>query len=101
PPHSAPSTPSLHDALPILPPSGTPAARAMGRANVACNTAVREVEFIRPGNKPARRVDLPARQPSRRPTSAASARPVTEDRAHDRSEEHTSELQSPDHLVCR
>src|SRR5438552_12147659 len=36
----------------------------------------------------------PCRGPRRRATSASRAPPT-------RSEEHTSELQSPDHLVCR
>src|SRR5258708_26884922 len=63
---------SLHDALPI---SGGHAARGGGGRPGACR-AVR-----------ASPADL------RRPDATA--------RRRHRSEEHTSELQSPDHLVCR
>src|SRR5258708_18094570 len=41
----------------------------------------------------------PSTAPS--PTSAASTASPKLERAPSRSEEHTSELQSPDHLVCR
>src|SRR5438552_13918884 len=38
---------------------------------------------------------------STRPRWATTTRSSTSKRAASRSEEHTSELQSPDHLVCR
>src|SRR6476660_10573009 len=38
---------------------------------------------------------------SRCPISGAPVRPFSRWLLHPRSEEHTSELQSPDHLVCR
>src|SRR5207244_13398580 len=68
------STLSLHDALPI---SDRRLAHARGRA---------------------RRSEGRARRRSPRPpgTPRSGSVPVL-----DRSEEHTSELQSPDHLVCR
>src|SRR5947208_3523509 len=90
---------SLHDALPILSACGAPGAHA----------ADAEVqEDARPG-------DGRAADGDRRPPADASwkvARAVQARRAssalargsrrHEpRSEEHTSELQSPDHLVCR
>src|SRR5258708_25146817 len=39
--------------------------------------------------------------PYRRPASARCSWPCRRRRTGHRSEEHTSELQSPDHLVCR
>src|SRR5438552_13186760 len=39
--------------------------------------------------------------PARRAASTCSATTAAARRAGERSEEHTSELQSPDHLVCR
>src|SRR5207244_12491497 len=42
------------------------------------------------------------RQPARRrPRRVSQSRDLPHHRRGDRSEEHTSELQSPDHLVCR
>src|SRR5215216_7865220 len=42
-----------------------------------------------------------ARRLRRRPPAAPGARRRRAGRRDERSEEHTSELQSPDHLVCR
>src|SRR5258708_24521561 len=50
----------------------------------------------RGGARPAR--ERPAVRPDRPRRDAAAARRL---RGAQRSEEHTSELQSPDHLVCR
>src|SRR5207244_13174705 len=88
---SAPAPPqfytlSLHDALPISrdrAAAGRPGPGAARRS--------------RPGSgiRAARRL-----RPRRRARRAHRGRGVP-CRAADRSEEHTSELQSPDHLVCR
>src|SRR5438552_19155856 len=46
--------------------------------------------------------DLPVpRQLGGKPVAAQRPQPVPHPHARPRSEEHTSELQSPDHLVCR
>src|SRR5207244_11425215 len=66
---------SLHDALPILPD--------------------RSARRLRPG----RRHPRAARQAARHPVPHVRGEPAA--RGCRRSEEHTSELQSPDHLVCR
>src|SRR5947208_17140077 len=65
---------SLHDALPILDRKKLPVVR--------------------------RAVRFPRRAVSHKPP-AASSRATVWRRDSTRSEEHTSELQSPDHLVCR
>src|SRR5205807_9865954 len=77
---------SLHDALPISP-ATRPRSRCAGR---------------QPRPPPARG----PRQPSREQSAAgarcsSSALPETSRRDPCRSEEHTSELQSPCNLVCR
>src|SRR5258708_24319916 len=46
------------------------------------------------------RVASVSRQPIRRSSASANSFPSSP-RGNKRSEEHTSELQSPDHLVCR
>src|SRR5258708_20121023 len=46
-------------------------------------------------------IECPLRSPSRGRTSFSSYHSTTRGRSKRRSEEHTSELQSPDHLVCR
>src|SRR5438552_18564828 len=67
---------SLHDALPIcVPPAGPPGAPAPGPPH--------------------------GRAPSRLLRTLPGGVLVPEGSAEGRSEEHTSELQSPDHLVCR
>src|SRR5207244_10410046 len=54
-----------------------------------------------PGNTPSRSKELgESIQELRRSSSAARALAVKMTRSR-RSEEHTSELQSPDHIVCR
>src|SRR5258708_21919462 len=65
---------SLHDALPISPAKGSPSASL-------------------PAGVPGRGWSLARNSSARSPANCPSERP--------RSEEHTSELQSPDHLVCR
>src|SRR5207244_10894674 len=90
------STLSLHDALPIYrwryrrPPSGplrapaSPAQTFLGKASEGCS-------------------DTPPNYQGRSSSSRSVARvPVSSIAfSSSRSEEHTSELQSPDHLVCR
>src|SRR5207244_11437697 len=83
------ATLSLHDALPIsraspLSSSGTPTAADSATAGWPTST------------------DSTSAGPSRLPATliVSSDRPSTYQRPS-RSEEHTSELQSPDHLVCR
>src|SRR5690348_18409384 len=65
---------SLHDALPIYP------YRRTGEPRVAIRTERKQLAAV----SGKRRIDVPAEAPQNR-----------------RSEEHTSELQSPVHLVCR
>src|SRR5438552_9809227 len=51
-----------------------------------------------------RRLDGGIRHRERKPAALAQRledQEIPERRGHPRSEEHTSELQSPDHLVCR
>src|SRR5207244_9433459 len=94
PPH--PPTLSLHDALPIFGPTG------VGKTAVA--VAWGELESILA-------ISADARQVYRR-LDIGTAKPDSEQLTRvphlgldlidpGRSEEHTSELQSPDHLVCR
>src|SRR5258708_21954708 len=76
---------SLHDALPIyLRPEWFIAADTVG---ITAGTSTPD-EVID-------RVDQHIR------ALAAKAKPLCASREAERSEEHTSELQSPDHLVCR
>src|SRR5438552_9862786 len=73
---------SLHDALPI-------SARRRCRRGPFVET--------RRGSFPSQAPAAPLRRPARaRPLPRRASAP-----ARSRSEEHTSELQSPDHLVCR
>src|SRR5258708_8206337 len=46
-------------------------------------------------------VPSPSFYPPQAPSIPAELEVVTDDLGEERSEEHTSELQSPDHLVCR
>src|SRR5438552_5358384 len=48
----------------------------------------------------ARAIRIPIGRKKWRSTHSSTARPLS-DKSFGRSEEHTSELQSPDHLVCR
>src|SRR5207244_6807768 len=90
----------LHDALPIWPP-GVPASQA--------GAALRRTAAARgdgPGNRaaaaglPDGRAALEPRREAPRADARRRRRAPVGLRDH-RSEEHTSELQSPDHLVCR
>src|SRR3712207_7565547 len=72
---------SLHDALPI-----SPIVRADSAAWSRCSSSS---SVRRPSPQWARR------------KSAARSRSASEARIHGRSEEHTSELQSRQYLVCR
>src|SRR5438552_10653903 len=70
-------------------------------------TSPRRSAMTRPSKKPPPRTITDARAapstPSRGngPTPAISSGSSAIEKQTDRSEEHTSELQSPDHLVCR
>src|SRR5258708_9360346 len=59
--------------------------------------------FRSPGRvEPGRdRREMPSREPAPSRTRLPRRYHARESRRHARSEEHTSELQSPDHLVCR
>src|SRR5258708_29395797 len=72
---------SLHDALPIWRPPAPLRGRQPGR-RLEVTPVLPQPRAARSRRRPGRRA-----QRSQRPRS--------------RSEEHTSELQSPDHLVCR
>src|SRR5207244_12971831 len=89
-PHSLSQTDtlSLHDALPIF--RSWSSTTATGRAGSSERPPVSPWSYVR-CSSPSRR-GLPW-QASRSRSTAAPPPP--------RSEEHTSELQSPDHLVCR
>src|SRR5690348_17970334 len=78
---------SLHDALPISPRART---RARARPRAASRAARARPARPRPDRGRATR---PRIRPARDPLRGGAARA--------RSEEHTSELQSPVHLVCR
>src|SRR5438552_13216508 len=82
----APSPPevytlSLHDALPICTQAGS------GKATVQPRSTCRAATLFSPS--------------SRETCSRDSESTPSRTNASKRSEEHTSELQSPDHLVCR
>src|SRR3712207_8172114 len=74
---------SLHDALPISPPSSGAAARPSGS-----------------GSAPPARGRTPGR-PVCAPPATSRPHPLRAPRRRPRSEEHTSELQSRQYLVCR
>src|SRR5207244_13607927 len=87
PPHSATPTLSLHDALPIF--------------STASNFARKTRYFV---TSPKTSGDQPVKTPftgMQRRRGAGAETPLHRGHAPRRSEEHTSELQSPDHLVCR
>src|SRR5207244_8378332 len=77
---------SLHDALPICR-LRSPSPRRKTRHSAVSRTA-----------PPAKYIRWQARSP--KAPAAARLAPIRR-RSRRRSEEHTSELQSPDHLVCR
>src|SRR5207244_11655946 len=89
---------SLHDALPIFyflrvdPMTANTGSTVSSPESIGSrfrkNGPELKPDFIRP------QVKSPVDQPSRSSAKAYA-------RASGRSEEHTSELQSPDHLVCR
>src|SRR5207244_10817852 len=91
---SALSTPSLHDALPIWP------VRKRHQSSA---------QYDSPPTRPCRQYHIMHTDSRKYPMSAAEADPARADDVPSpscrmreyRSEEHTSELQSPDHLVCR
>src|SRR5207244_10304708 len=88
---------SLPDALPIY------SSRERGAAIVARTMGASDSELLeetRPATSPAISWPLLARLPAQ---LAAAHEPAAwrELLRQGRSEEHTSELQSPDHLVCR
>src|SRR5207244_9996298 len=86
PPSTASSPLSLHDALPISRRGGRAVARPLSRAW--------------PSDRPPGAPPAPACRVAAGPASVR--RPAgREYSARSRSEEHTSELQSPDHIVCR
>src|SRR5207244_10677421 len=87
---------SLHDALPIC----------WGRATSASTRSTPAWSSRKERIARESWTAISARTPRPRRRSAASANRKTSRRPrffsrHPRSEEHTSELQSPDHLVCR
>src|SRR5258708_24313097 len=87
---------SLHDALPIsCIRKASAAARIASSGSVSRSTSASDKSRIasaRPRAGPA---------PACRPRLAQARQSEHDQPADDRSEEHTSELQSPDHLVCR
>src|SRR5947208_9608588 len=84
---------SLHDALPIWP----------RRADLARRRHLRGAGDVRPrdGVVRPRRPLAPGRGEDAVGATGAAGDPRSLARGDGRSEEHTSELQSPDHLVCR
>src|SRR5690348_17695765 len=79
------STLSLHDALPISPRSGTTTSRLFDSASaISISFTTRPKILCRT-----------------RAATADRRAPARSRREEARSEEHTSELQSPVHLVCR
>src|SRR5207244_12898455 len=92
-------TVSLHDALPIW---RWAAPRRRSTADRRRSPSV--IGRTRRGRATARgpRARAPAGRPAAASVGTARHPPVvTSHRRDERSEEHTSELQSPDHLVCR
>src|SRR5690606_41348111 len=94
--HSRPHTLSLHDALPISPTTDEAAAAAAdaGRPRRHGDDGRARRVAAAP-----RRVEGGAARPVSRQRGAAGAR--SRSAARPRSEEHTSELQSRENLVCR
>src|SRR5690606_40399831 len=94
PPPTALSALSLHDALPISPGGGVLAAEDLGGAH----QRGRPLELL--GGEQPQRVAHEHRD-ARRPVAGLLARAERALQPADRSEEHTSELQSRENLVCR
>src|SRR5207244_7425203 len=93
PPPPLPSPLSLHDALPILRRVRPPTAKPVLQLHPDRRRAEGPVRHrVRPGRVGPHAVE---RHPLLEPAC------LQPDRPGHRSEEHTSELQSPDHLVCR
>src|SRR5437762_9443082 len=88
PPASALYTLSLHDALPIYPPLGEEAINKL--IGVTAEERAGEFAGVNIFNH---RWDLPE--------TFINLGEITSDEISERSEEHTSELQSPMYLVCR
>src|SRR5258708_22996761 len=89
---------SLHDALPICPAPARRDPRAGADLRAPGQTPAGLGRLARGGRVRPRRPPRPARDAGQRRQDADEARG---DDVGLRSEEHTSELQSPDHLVCR
>src|SRR5207244_11081001 len=84
---------SLHDALPIC-------LNVLSKATYPLLLRVRRGRAV-PPKRIADSCANPHRRETRRPCQRPNAKIGSETRRLRRSEEHTSELQSPDHLVCR
>src|SRR5207244_10870567 len=95
PPSPLTHTLSLHDALPI---SGRrrSASSSSSRPSRACPITFRSSSASRTATRPRRSASWSS--PTTQLICFVSNKPPAE---WTRSEEHTSELQSPDHLVCR
>src|SRR5207244_12815616 len=91
PSHTLTYTLSLHDALPISTEAAPPISAAGRSTSIRAASAASPRENRRPGISRT----CPRAPRSSVPPNSAGGRPAA------RSEEHTSELQSPDHLVCR
>src|SRR5207244_13576442 len=91
---------SLHDALPICFGSRASAATFVSqRAASATSASLRSSTSTSSWDgRPGRLATSSARRDSRSATTPRGGSTVSTEK---RSEEHTSELQSPDHLVCR
>src|SRR5207244_11899397 len=92
-------TPSLHDALPISRVVLEERERKVARLSTPPAVAERKA-YLRERMLQALG-GLPARTPLNARTVGVLERPDYKVEKVIRSEEHTSELQSPDHLVCR
>src|SRR5207244_13278566 len=96
---SCSSTLSLHDALPIFH-CGSPVTSTRPGSPTPGSRTIRSLSASNSGApSPPCQVRTQRSRPSLAPTSQTA--PSSHPSKPPRSEEHTSELQSPDHLVCR
>src|SRR5207244_13277865 len=95
PPHTSP--PSLHDALPISHRDTSAWRQSTAPAAHIRSKYGRSYPYSPAATSTSARSRI-SRSPSRSSDETGSSNQVT---PSSRSEEHTSELQSPDHLVCR